>query len=79
MDSTARLELLSRTEAWDECFQQGVHKTSAATVTSRSYAKLFAHIYTYANRESKTDKYFDCFWYLFAIPKRNWSALFDLE
>jgi hypothetical protein len=34
--STARLELLSVTEAWDKCFQQGVAKTCTATVTSRS-------------------------------------------
>jgi hypothetical protein len=36
IDSTARLELLSRTETWDKCFQQGVAKTSAATAMSRS-------------------------------------------
>lgn len=32
MDSTARLELLSRTEIWDKCFQRGI-----TTPGSRSY------------------------------------------
>jgi hypothetical protein len=36
MDSTARLELLSRTETWDGCFQHDVAKTYTATVKSRS-------------------------------------------
>jgi hypothetical protein len=46
MELTAWLEMLSRTETWDKCFQQGVAKTSIATVTVRSQAKLFACINT---------------------------------
>jgi hypothetical protein len=54
MDSTARLKLLSRSETCDKCFQQGVAKTSAATVTryGHSRAKLFAHVYRYMKEEN---------------------------
>jgi hypothetical protein len=36
MNWNARLEMLSVTETYDKYFQQGVAKTSAMTVTSRS-------------------------------------------
>jgi hypothetical protein len=37
MYSTALLELLSRTEIWDKCFQHGVANTPTEFGTSRSF------------------------------------------